>query len=69
MNKRSIDLSRLLLRLLLLPFVLFWVPVMFAMAWLHELVEDLHPTRLRAAPAYLPMASPLPRLTRAHPYR
>jgi hypothetical protein len=43
--------------------------VMFAMAWMHELVEDLHPTRLRAAPAYLPMASPLPRLTRAHPYR
>ena len=54
MNRPSSDLPRLLLRLLLLPLVLFWVPLMFAMAWVHEVLEDLRPPRLRPAPLLLP---------------
>ncbi|HWG76209.1 MAG TPA: hypothetical protein VN660_05380 [Steroidobacteraceae bacterium] len=54
MKKLSADLSRLSLQLLLLPFVLVWVPVMFAMAWVHEAFEDLRAPRLRPAPVLLP---------------
>lgn len=60
MNKLSSDLPRLLLRLLLLPFVLIWVPLMFAMAWVHEVFEDLRPPRLRPAPVLLPTHAELP---------
>jgi hypothetical protein len=60
MNKLSADLSRLLLQLLLLPLVLVWVPLMFAMAWVHEAFEDLRPPRLRPAPVLLPAHGGLP---------
>jgi hypothetical protein len=60
MSKLSADLSHLLLRLLLLPLLLFWVPLMYAMAWVHEAFEDLRPPRLRPAPALLPLQSALP---------
>ena len=64
MNKLSVDLPRLLVHLLLLPFVLFWVPLMFAMAWVHEVFEDLRPPRLRPAPVLLPAHNVLPPLAR-----
>lgn len=60
MNKLSADLPRLLLRLLLLPLVLFWVPLMFAVAWVHEAFEDLRTPRLRPAPVLLPAHGDLP---------
>jgi hypothetical protein len=60
MNKLSADLSRLLLQLVLLPLVLLWVPLMFAMAWVHEMFEDLRPPRLRPAPLLLPAHGGLP---------
>lgn len=60
MSKLSAHLSRLLLQLMLLPLVLLWVPLMFAMAWVHEVFEDLRPPRLRPAPLLLPTHEGLP---------
>jgi hypothetical protein len=65
MNKLFADLPRLLAHLLLLPFVLLWVPLMFAMAWIHELFEDLRPTRLRPAPVLLDARSAVPPFARS----
>ncbi|HLK70566.1 MAG TPA: hypothetical protein VKT19_01300 [Steroidobacteraceae bacterium] len=64
MNKPHSQLPRLLLHLWLLPFVLFWVPLLFAMAWLREFYDDLRPAPLRPAPALLPARDPAPSLTR-----
>jgi len=61
MNKLYAHLPRLLLHLLLLPFVLLWVPLMFAMAWVHEAFEDVvRPARLRPAPVLVPARAGLP---------
>jgi len=49
----AVDLPRLLVHLVLLPFVLLWVPLMFAMAWVHEVFEDLRSPPLRPVPALL----------------
>ncbi|HTT03777.1 MAG TPA: hypothetical protein VMF64_00695 [Steroidobacteraceae bacterium] len=65
MKKLCADLPRLLVHLLLLPFVLLWVPLMFAMAWVHEVFEDLRPPRLRPAPVLLPAHSALPPFARS----
>jgi hypothetical protein len=35
--------TRLLITLLLLPILLLGLPLMFAMAWLHEIIADLKP--------------------------
>ncbi|HWW21001.1 MAG TPA: hypothetical protein VNZ06_09375 [Steroidobacteraceae bacterium] len=32
--------TRIILQLLLLPVVMIGVPLMFAVAWLHELIDD-----------------------------
>lgn len=56
MNKLCAHLPRLLLHLLLLPFVLLWIPLMFAMAWVHEAFEDV----VRPAPVPLPTRAALP---------
>lgn len=64
MKKLSTDLPRLLLQLMLLPLVLLWVPLMFAMAWVHEAFEDLRPPRLRPAPVLLPAHAGLALLAR-----
>jgi hypothetical protein len=55
MNKvSSLPALLLLLKLLLLPLVLVWVPLMFAMAWVREALADLmHSAPLRAAPVLL----------------
>ena len=62
MNKLAADLAadlpRLLLPLVLLPLVLLWVPLMYAMAWVHEAFEDLRAPRLRPAPALLARRDP-----------
>jgi hypothetical protein len=53
MNKLSSPLAGLVLHLMLLPLVLLWVPLMFAMAWLREALGDLtRPARLQAAPRH-----------------
>jgi hypothetical protein len=69
MNNRFAYLPRLLAHLLLLPFVLLWVPAMFALGWARAAIEDLRPARLRPAPAYRVVPASLPPVTRARPYR
>ena len=39
--------TRIVIQLLLLPFLLIGVPLMFVLAWLHEVIDDL---KLRTQP-------------------
>ena len=36
-------MTRVAIQLLLLPIVIVAVPLMFCMAWLHEVIEDMTP--------------------------
>jgi len=73
MNKLFAHLPRLLLHVLLLPFVLVWVPLMFAMAWVHEAFDDLmglmRPPALRPAPVLLAVRATRQPLAGARPRR
>ena len=53
MNKLTSPLAGLVLQLMLLPLLLLWVPLMFAMAWLREALGDLtRPAALASRPRH-----------------